>query len=822
MTGWLRDLPWILRNWRRRPAFAAAAALTFTLGIGAAGAVFSLLDALLLSPLPYPDGRRLVRITSSLQRDAAAEEVPCSFLDFADWRDRQEAVVDLVARTGARSFNLFTAGEAEHVEGEMATAGYFRLVGMEPVLGRTFTSAEQHPASGARVVVLSHALWQRRFGGDDGVLGRHLDLNGERHRVVGVGPPGFQGLSQRAELFLPLSAARYLLAPYYLDSRAFRWLSVVGRLGDGVELPHARQELSAVASALARDEPETNETFGILVEPLSEELLGSYELPLLVLQAAAILVLLVAATNVSALLLARGRNRAGETALRAALGEPPRDSSRRVVTESVLLALAGAVVALPMVFLAPRVLLAVGAVELPTFIRLRPGPGVAAALVAAALVCGAVFGFPAALAAARHSAAATQHPGGAGTGGRRRNPWSSIQVAIQVALTVVLLFGCGFLLEDLDRRLARELGFDPHGLLTLRLDLKGPRYAEDAAMWSLATRLVDEASALPGVEAVALAGPGIPTDDWNGTFATLEHPLADEVEDLLVLQHFVTPAYFSTLRVPLLRGRGFEPRDRDGSSRTVVVSEALAQRFWPGREALGERLKLGPLWLDPPWLTVVGVVSDVAHEGPAGEPRPASDLYLPFFQSPPRSPPIVNLLVRSSPATVPNLVESLRQRAKRLDATLPVYDIATLEERIGRQMVHLRFVLLLLGLFALFTLGLAIVGVYGTVTGDVAQRRGEIAVRRVMGAQRHDIAALVLRTTATAVMAGILVGTAAGFLWLPALLRGLLPAMASEAAPARWSIALSLLASTALVSAVFPVLRALAVDPVLLLREPEA
>ena len=822
MKALLDDLRWILRTWRRRPAFPLAAGLTFALGLGAAGAVFTLLYALVLKPLPYPDGDRLVRVTSTLDNAGAVEEVPCSYLDFADWREGQHAVVDLVARTGPRSFNLLTAGEAEHVEGEMATAGYFRLLGAEPALGRAFTAGEHGPASGTRVVVLSDALWRRRFAADRDVVGGDLLINGESYRIVGVAPPGFRGLSQQAEIFLPLSAARQLLAPYYLDSRSFRWLSTVGRLADGVELPVARDALAAVASALARDQPETNRHFGIALGSLHEELLGRFGSPLRVLQAAALAVLLVAATNVAGLLLARGRERGGETGLRAALGESPWRSAGRTLGESVLLAFVGCAVALPCIFLAPRVLLVAGAVELPTFARLRPTVAVCAIAAGAALLCGLLFGLPAAWRAGRRATGSGLRPGGSGTtaGGRRRG--SGALIAVQIAFTVLLLVGCGLLIEDTGRRLSRDLGFDPVGILTLRLDLKGSRYADDEAVWAFASRLLDEARSAAGIRSAALAGPGVPTDDWNGTFATLEHPLPSEDDDLLVLQHFVTPGYFATLHVPLVAGRLFDDRDRDGAPRTVVVSEGLSRRLWPGREALGERLKLGPLWLDPPWLTVIGVVPHVAHEGPAGETRPAEDLYLPFFQSPPRSPPIVNLLVRGEAATVAATADLIRNRVHRLDATLPVYDAATLDQRFARQLITRRFVLLLLALFALLTFGLASVGIHGAVSGELARRRKEIAILKALGATPRDIVVQMLRTTVVAALTGLIAGAAAGLLWLPGALQGLLPGAVDDAGSELWGAALALLALVALAAAVVPTLRALAIDPARLLREPEA
>jgi len=823
MSSWLRNLRYVFRSLVREPAFAAAVLVTLILGTGATSAVLSVVYGLLLTPLPYADPAALMAVTGSLRRGAAVEPAPMSYLDLEDLRQTGGAFQDLVARSGARSFNLLADGEPEHVEGEYVDDGYFRLLGVAPSPGRGFRREESRSGAGRRVAVVGHALWQRRFAGSTDLRDRTLWLDGEPFQIVGVAPPGFRGLSDVAEVWLPLGLAGQLLAPPYVESRSFRWLSAVGRLAQGASVAQAQQELDARTAALAQRFPDTNAAFGARVKPLVEAWFGDLRRPLAVLLAAAALVLLVACINVANLFLVRAATREQELALRAALGAGRRHVLGRQLTESVALAVLAALAALPLALLVTRGLLAASALDLRSFVHVGLDPSWVAGSVLIAALCGIAFGLPPARAALSVPPRQVLNQGQRGAVGGAGTRLRSTLLVVQVTLTVLLLVGSGLLVSAFGRLRGSELGFEPAGLLTFRVDLKGPRYASDEAVWSLADEARERIAALPGVSSVALAGPSIPTDGWNGTYADLEgEPAPPPGEERILITHYVTPGYFSTLGIDLVAGRAFGSEDRGHDGWTLVLSESAARSFWPGDDPLGKRLRLGPLSFDPPWRRVVGVVADVRHRGLTGDERPGPDGYIPLLQEPPRRPPVLNFLVRSDGKTAEALAPSLRQVVHDLAPDLPLYDVASMEERLRRQAAQGRFVVLLVSSFTALALILAAVGVYGLVSHEVARRRREIGIRRALGAPATHLLRVVAGRAALHTAMGLALGLAVGWLWLPRLLHGLLST--DGAAPAvdgrQPLLAAAVLLLTALLASLLPLRRALRLHVADVLRRP--
>ena len=810
-----QDIRYGARRLTHAPGFTAAAVLTLALGIGATSSIFTLVRAVLLDGLPYSDPERLVLIRGLMTREAP-EDWPISWLDMEDLGAQQKVFAGLAAVGDDVAFNLGSQGEPEHVAGEMVSAGYFDLLGVRPVAGRTFRPEEDRPPGEARVVILGHDLWQRRFRGSPAAVGSSLWLNEEPYTVVGVMPPGFHGLTDEAEVWLPAAVAQSALGKHYVEMRRFRWLFGVARLAPQVSVEQAQKEVDGILSRMAQEYPDSNENFSMRLTPLTEAWFGDLRSPLLALLGAAGFVLLIACTNVANLLLARAAARQKEMSVRSALGAGRGRLIRQLLAESLVLSIFGCALGLLFAHWATGFLARSGAIDLRSFVEVRVDPTVAAITVALALLSGVIFGLAPALLGTRVDLQSGLREGdraSSGAPGRRR--FQAMLVISEVGLALALLAGAGLMIKGFGRFVETDLGLDPKGVLTMRMDLTGQRYTDSNVYRAFVRELYDRLTAIPGIESVALEGPGIPTGDWHSASYSLEDR-PDDQEPVSLLRHHVTPGYFKTLRIPLIAGRDFTTQDSyQVAPPAMVVSESMAKRFWPGESAIGKRMKPGPYDSSMPWFTIIGVVADVNHRGLGGEEQSDPDVYSAIFQSPARSPTMVSILARTSQPAA-NLAPQIQQAVRETAPALTVFDVRTLEERLEEQTARGRSLVLLMTVFAAIAVLLAIIGIYGLLAYMVAQRGREIGIRMALGANRGRVVGLVVKGALVMIVTGLALGFVAVMLlnrFLVSLLYGLDPSD-----PATLFATALLLLGVALAASFVPALQATRISPVTTLR----
>lgn len=778
LAGFRQDLSFSLRAFARHPGFTLTAVLTLALGIGATAAIWSVVQAVLLSALPYPEAERLVQIHSTLLENNREEKVPVSYRDFYDWDQTSQSFDSLQVYSEPLSFNFVAAGQPEHVMGELVSGDYFELLGAKAVQGRVLTPDDDLPGS-EMVVVLSHDLWQRRAPRNGSLLGTSLQLNGQTFEVLGVMPPKFKGLTDRAELWLPVSAAPRVLTVRHLVGRGLRWLNAVGRLRPGTSLLLAQREMDQIASNLAREFPVLNTDIGVRLVPLAEAWFGDLRLGLLILLGGATFVLLLACTNVAGLQLARAAARQGEISIRTALGAHRGALIRQLLTESVLLACAGCAIGLLLAHWGVQLLVRESAVDLRSFVRLGVNLPVIGAILGVSVLCSLAFGLAPAWLSSRPDLRGALQESGKSTAGIGRHRFLGGIVVAEVALAIVVLVGAGLLIQGFRELRKTDLGFRSEGLLTLRVTPKGERYDDPANLRRLTQQLTERLRGLPRVQSAALASPDLPTDDWSAySFFVENRTDAPADQETFLVVHSVSPGYFKALGIPLVHGRDFTAADTESTPWGAVLSQAAAQRFWPGQEAVGKRLRVADV--NTLWFTVVGVAGDVRQGGPHPEERPGPDVYFSLFQSPPHRLATINLLIRPSQGEPAALVPTVRQELRALAPDLPLHDVATLEERLARRTARDRFLATVLSLFALLALVLAMVGNYGVVSYTVTQRRGEIGIRMALGARRRDVFRQMLRRGALLALAGLAIGMAAALALAPLLSRFLYGVPASD------------------------------------------
>lgn len=723
---------------RKNPGFAALAVLLLALGFGAFGATAILDKALFVDELPYQDPSRLLLLQGTFEeKEGEVQEWGISYIDFLDWRKEVRHFEQMAALSpGEMAFNLVVGNQAERLSGELISYNYFSVLGIQLALGRSFTPEEdgtpfQHP-----VTILSHDLWQRRFGGDPGVVGRSLDLNGQEYKVVGVAPQGFHGLSDKADAWIPSSMPP---GPVFVNSRRMRWLAVVARLKPGVTVEQAQADLNRITDALETKFPESNQGMGVIAEPLDESWVGDLRSGLRPLTLAAALILLFACLSVAGLL----RNR-----LAAGAGGGP---AGRAFAPGLLLALLGAGVGLALASWAVAALVPVSGLTFPSFLRLSAGPAVIAALLALAVLGGLLIGLLA------------RTKGGG---------WQRLSVVAQVALAVTLAATAGLMARGYGRVVGQELGFQPKNIQTVRVDLQGNRYKTDHEVIATVRRYMERVEKLPGVERWALAGPTVPTDPWAGGYITIEDHDSDLPGGIYpIMTHSITPDYFEVLGVPILQGRAFTLADagEPATPYNVIVSRAMAEQQWPNQNPLGQRLKFSTR-ANPahPWLTVVGVAENILQEGLFADERPAPDLYLPILISPIRLPTTINFLVVPKAGVDPaGLVADLEREVRAATPDSPTYDAASLEERLDKQSRKGRFLVELAVLCAVLTLLPALAALHGAVAGGALSVRGG-AVLAGLGVALGVVGTFVLSRRLTDLLYGanaadplILAGTAA-------------------------------------------------------------
>jgi putative ABC transport system permease protein len=766
-TLW-QDLRVGLRQLLTDKAFSIAAILTLTLGIGATAAMLTVLNAVLLRELPYKDAGQLVMLEGVFREKGDVKSWSLSELDVQDLR-RRSTVFSGLSIFGKLAFNLEQGQQSRRLQGELVNDSYFPLLGLKPALGRLFNAEDDARPMEQYVVVLGYDLWRNTFGGDPGVLSRTLQLNDKPYKVIGVAPRGFRGLSDVADLWVPS-----MVPPVreFLTLRKLRWAEAAARLKPGVTPQQAGEQLASLAGTLAQDFPDSNRGIGVTVTPLKEFWLGKLRSGLVVLTLGAFIILLIGCINVSSLLLARAAAKQRAFGIRVALGASRQRLVRQLLTESVLLSLLGAVFGLLLAEWATGALLAFSGVQFQSFVRITMEPSVIVETVGIAVLCGLAFGLaPLGITFAADLTQSLTRNEKLSSRGKGWHRFQNAVVIAQVALALTLSVDAALMTKGFRKLVSQDLGFRPAQLLTFRIDLRGPKYVDDAADTALLRReYLRRIAAVPGVAELAMADPNIPSDDLAGGYMTIEdHPSNSPDGTYFAMMHAVTPAYFHVLGIPLEKGRAFTPDDTQ--SNAVIVSRALAEQQWPGQNPIGKRLKLDVRDKPGvPWLSVVGVAAEVRHEGIRGERAPAPDLYLSLLQFIRRPPLTVNFLVRPQPGvSTAQLRHALHQEMMAIDPEVPDYDVATLAERLARQTDKARFQVLLLGIFTGLALVLATVGIYGVIAYSVAQRTREIAIRVSLGADRASILRMVVGKGARLAAIGLALGLLAVFALRPLL-----------------------------------------------------
>jgi len=758
-TLWL-DLRFAARTLRRNLGFSLVAVFTLALGIAATGTVATVAIAVLLHDLPYPDPDRLLLLHSYQQEHGARESFFTSYLDYQDWKAKLTSFTAVGVHSNPQALNLLTAAEPERVSCELVDAAYFSLLGVRPVAGRAFTAADDAKPGEPRIAVISNGLWHRRFGGDPKAIGGSLVLNGDSYLVVGVMPAGFQGLTDQADLWLPLTMAREVLGnARFLEWRGVRWLTALARLRPGISPARAQREMDAMDAALARQYPDTNEDVVVRLESLRQSLFGDLRFPLLTLLGAATFVLLIAWATVATLLLARATARQPEIAMRIALGATRVRLIRQLLTESLVLSGLGCLAGLLLSAWATRPLVAMSGVKFPSFVALGLDPLVVMLLAALSLVCGVVFGLTPAWLGVRRSADELRQRQTSMAAAQRR--FLGSLVIAEMGLALFLLLGAGIMIRGFQQLRHADLGFAPQGLLTMRVELKGKRYADAKTMIQVARQYRDRLRALPGVQAVAVAAPTVPTDGWFALAFVIEDLLPKTKDGAATLVfHHVTPGFFSELRMPLREGRDFAEADGEASLPVVIISEAMRRKYWPQESPLGKRLKLKR---DPqaPWLTVVGVVGNLDQQAMQELEWPGPDVYLDAFQFPSMLVPVYNLLIRGRGVAPLSLVKAVGRELRAVAPDIPPYDADTIESRLDLFNAKRRYLVVLISLFAGLALVIATAGIYGVLSYSVTRRTRELGIRVALGARRQDVANLVMGQALLLTAVGLGIGLAA-------------------------------------------------------------
>jgi len=798
-----QDLRIALRTLLKRRLFASAGVLTVGLGIAASVTVYSVVDAVLLEPLPYADPGRLVTVWEhNIPRGAATNEV--SPANFFVWRE-QEGVFQDIAAVVEWSTSVTGGGEPERVGSVYATGAFFRLLGASPHLGRLYDEGDD-VEGGPRVVVLSHGFFQRRFGGDPAVIGTTIALDGVAHEVIGVLPPDFDFAPDASVNSI---GTRDVWRPPQFGGQARqspgRFLQVVARLAPGVTLEAAQARMDALAARLREEHPDRQADWGVNIVPLHEQVVGGVRQALLVIFGAVGFVLLIACANVANLLLARATDREQEMAVRAALGAGRARIARQLMAESLVLAGAGGVLGVVFSWWAVDALLALGP-AIPRIGAIAVDGRVLAFALALTALTGVLFGLAPALRLSRPELRSALGERGRGARREGRRLRSALVVG-EVALSLVLLVGAGLLVRSFAGLLATGPGFATERLLVASVEASAPR--EERAQFFQA--LVERTAALRGVEAAAaitfppLASSGSATYIWAN-----DRPVPPPGELPIADLRWVHRDYFRTLGIPVLQGRVFDEGDRQDAPLRVVVSRTLAQQFWPDEDPVGKTISVQ--WLDVMVAEIIGVVGDLRYRGPHEEPR--AMIYWDHRQFHPFTQ--MSLVVRSAGGDPLALVPAVRAELREIDPDLPLYNVTTMNALLADSVARTRFAMLALGGFAVVALLLAAIGIYGVMAYAVGRRTHEIGVRIALGARGADIAGMVLREAFALVGVALALGLA-GALALARLLEGLVYGVGTSDPVTLVGVSV-LLALAAFIAAWIPARRASRVAPVVAMR----
>jgi putative ABC transport system permease protein len=799
-----QDLAYALRRLRRAPGFTLVAVATLAVGIGANAAIFSVVNAVLLRSLPFPEAERLVSVSQTWEGKPTGVYSPQNFLDM----EASARSFEKLAVHDSAGVTLTGRGQPARIDGTQVAASFFEVLRVKAAHGRTFDAGENEPGH-TKVAVLGHGLWRERFGGDPAVVGQAVQLDRETYTIVGIAPAGF-AFPERTQIWTP---AEYD-AQFRSKSRGAWYLGVIGRLKPGATVAQAQDEVATIHARLAREYPNDDEGVGGSVQSLQESMVGDSRRALLVLLGAVGLVLLIACVNVANLLLARVAARENELAVRTALGAGRARLVRQLLTESVTLSLLGGGAGILLAAVSLDALLALQPAGVPRLGEVVVDRTVVAFSLLLAAVTGLVFGVFPALEVARRPTAQSLREGGRGILHGRGHRLRSGLVVGQMALAMMLLAGAGLLLRSFSQLRNVDPGFRTDNALTFRVSLPDGAYQDEAPRAAFFDALLERVSALPGVhQAGAIMGVPLGGLRYSFSFEIQGRPPLPPAQQPSMQVRVVSPDYFDTMGIPLLRGRVFERRDVEGAPPALVISESAARRYFPGEEPLGQFIKLG--WgrgegKPKAGGEVVGIVGDVKDVGLDQEAPP--ECYLAHAQMPVST---MDLVLRTNVAPR-SLVPSVEKEVRALDPELPVARVATLEDVVARSISEPRFYMVLLGAFALMAVFLAALGIFGVMSYAVVQRSREIGIRVALGARPADVLRMVLVHAAGLVAGGVVAGLL-GSLALSRTIRSLLFEL-SPTDPATLGGMSALLAAVALLASYLPARRATRVDPVIALR----
>ncbi len=802
----IKQIRYGLRTLLKRPVSTAVALVTLALGIGVNTAIFSAVDSVLLRPLPFKDPERLVSIwEQGLRQGINQNEVaPANFFDLRT----QGQAFEAIGAFGPQDINLTGDGEPERLTAQLVTANVLSILGVEPALGRSFLAGEDQPGQ-EHVVVISDALWQRRFNRDPSIVNRNITLNGASFTVIGVMPRGFFFPQREIELWVP-----WAMEPEQASGRGDHYLRLVGRLKSDATMERANAELGSIAGRLAAEYPKTNEGLGFFARSLHQDYVGDLRSPILILFAAVGLVLLIACANVANLLLAQATARRKEIAIRIALGARRWTIVRQLLVESLLLAVGGGLLGLFAAVWGVEALTRLLPESLSKLQDVSIDVRVFLFTLGVSALTAIVFGGVPALLASRTRPGETlgevSRDTAGGTSGRlvRR-----VLVVAEVALAVVLLVGAGLLIRSFQQLRQVDTGFVTENRLTMKMVLPMPKYSKPEARRAFYDETLRRVKELPAVESAGMIT-FLPllVNGMNFTFSVEGHSSPGDMKLPFAVYRTVSPDYFLTMGIPLQRGRFFTAQDSPDAPPAVVVNRRLAEQFWPNEDPVGRRLKVGPVDAPSKWLTIVGVVGD-ARQTSLYDAK--MEFYVPYMQEPRAFMAPRDLVVRTK-GDAPSVVAAVRQAVWAVDKDQPVSNVRTMDQVFAAAVSQERFQALLLGLFAALALVLACVGLYGVMSYSVAQRTHEIGVRMALGAQPLDVLKLVIRQGMFLTIAGLVVGVFAGAMVtrvLSDMLFGVTPRD-----PLTFIGAPLLLLLVAFLACYIPARRATRIDPLVALR----
>ena len=800
----LQDLRYAGRILRKYPGFSLAIILTAALGIGANVTIFSVLDAVILEPLPYKDPDRLVRLSES-NLEQNQNESPVSVPNFQDWQ-RQQSSFEEVSALELATFNLTGRGEPQRVAAARISANLVPMLGVNPALGRTFLPEEEKPGKN-KVVLLSDALWQKQFGGDRSIVNQTIQLNGESYTVVGVMPPGFQFM------------ARELWVPFVIDPQKEPWrtdrtnrnLSVFGRLKPGVTVGQANSDMEILAQRLEQQFPKSNTGWRVRLNTFYEWIVPKeVRMSMVALFVAVSLLLLIACANVANLLLANATTRQQEMAMRAALGASPARLVRQLIIESLLLAGLGGILGLGLAFWGTRLIASAKGLNIARLSESGIDGSVVGFTLLVTMLTGLIFGLAPAWWASRMNLTDKLKEGSRSDGGRVPHRLRSSLVVAEVTMAAAVLVGAGLLVSMLSRLRAVPLGLTPDNVFTMQISLPGSKYGKEQQRIDFFNQLLERFRAVPGVvDAAAAEQPPTSISTWNMEIMLEGPDAAINTTHSSAAAHAITPRYFQTMGIPFLQGQDFANSYRANQPLELIVSETFARRYWPNESAIGKRFRAG---LNNPVGTVVGVVGDVRTLNLEQSPAPA--FYFPYGYI---GMPGLVVMVRTA-AQPETFAAPLRAEVRQLDSEQPVYNMRTMNEIVAVATAQQRFQAVLSSLFAIVALLLVAIGIYSVVAYMVKQRRREIGVRMAVGASTRNILRMVILQGMRNVLLGLVLGLAAS-LALTRLIGSSVFGLTTTATDLRIYVLVALvLISVAFIACYLPAWRATKIDPSLALR----